>query len=856
MPIFSVPKSRRFKHAASRSIDWGNGATRNLVAAWKVESGASVVDSVRGVTLARTGTASIITGPNGARTRIDATGECFRIVTPTHLRIQPPLTLMIAGIQTGNPDNYATLGGCMADNADVSPYYSYAIYNHPNTYSFGCNNGSFVATISGVSTYTAGTSRWLAGTVSSSGGISLYVDSIASPTTNSLGGSISYSTNSSIGLGEAWAASARNPNFDHDYMYVWNRALSTFELDAIRRDPYQIFSPLRQSTVITFGGIGGVTAAYAATLGDLSFAGVAARTLPANATGTYAATLGNLTAALTASFTAAPNRTATYAATLGDTVFAGVASRTLPANATGTYAATLGDTTFAGVAARTLPANASATYAATLGDLTFAGVSSVGGAGSATATYTATLGSLALDAVANRSIPGIGFEPVGVSVAVRPKGSRYRFPAQTRVNINSANPLARHVQWLAAPGISRIEATKGRTGFLTTSASASWAADGKYGLCLDSTSQSNGGAYWLSPQLSLGTSYTLGMLCKLDTLSSVGQQKIICVPYRNDSSWSSPFAGLGWYAVATTGAWGHEYSTTTPTRISQEGGSGYFDTEWHYYVMVRNGANLTFYRDGSQHSTGTLGTNSAPDLSNGAGAHFGQRSYLNNGEGMDGKMAIGWIMDRALTASEIDYMYEDPWSLIVSRKNWAPVIASGQALPVTYSATLGNTTLAGVSSVGAAGSAAATYTATLGNTVFAGVAARTLPASAAGTYAATLGNTTLAGVASTGAAGSATATYAATLGSLVFAGTATFTAAPARSATYAATLGNTVFAGVASRALPPNRTATFAATLGSVVFAGVVFDSSSLGPPYTLRPSGTVITLSPSGTRMEIRPSG
>jgi hypothetical protein len=30
----------------------------------------------------------------------------------------------------------------------------------------------------------------------------------------------------------------------------------------------------------------------------------------------------------------------------------------------------------------------------------------------------------------------------------------------------------------------------------------------------------------------------------------------------------------------------------------------------------------------------------------------------------------------------------------------------------------------------------------------------------------------------------------------------------------------------------------------------------TIGPSYTLRPSGTVITLSPSGTRMEIRPSG
>jgi hypothetical protein len=775
VPIFSVPKSRRFKHAASRSIDWGNGLTRNLVAAWKVEAGASVVDSVRGVTLARTGDASIITGPNGARARINATGACFRVVAPTHLRLQPPITFIFSGRQTADSAGFASYFGCLYSNADTSPYLCYIVFRHGSGYALGTNTGGGLTEVTtGISTSTV-TDRWFWASIQSNSQ-SLHVDQTrsASGSATATITSIGYDTNASFGFGEAWASSSRNCNFDHDYGYVWNRTLSVQEAESIRQNPYQIFSPLRQSTVITFGGTSGVTAAYAATLGDLSFAGVAARTLPANTTGTYAATLGNLTAALTASFTAAPNRTATYAATLGDTTFAGVASRTLPASAAGTYAATLGDTTFAGVAARTLPANASATYAATLGDTTFAGVASVGGAGSATATYTATLGDLALDAVANRSIPGIGFEPVGVSVAVRPKGSRYRFPAQTRVNINSANPLARHVQWLAAPGISRIEATKGRTGFLVSSTSSSWSADGKYGLCLDSNSQSDGGAYWLSPQLSLGTSYTMGILCKLDTIiTSAGQQRIIIVPYRNDATWTTPFAALGWYAKHSTGEWGHEYATSGAARVQQEGGAGYFDTEWRYYVMVRSGANLTYYRDGSQHSTGTLGTDVAPDLSSGAAMHIGQRNFQNQGAAMDAKIAIAWIMDRALTASEIDYMYEDPWSLIVSRKNWAPVIASGQALPVTYSATLGNTTLAGV--------------------------------------------------ASTGAAGSATATYAATLGSLVFAGTATFTAAPARSATYAATLGNTVFAGVASRALPGNVTATFAATLGSVVFAGVAF---------------------------------
>jgi hypothetical protein len=765
MPAIRVRREIRWPASVGR-IDWSNGITRNLLSFVTMSQVAGYPYGLVSGLRANSGTMALVSTPGGPAQAVanDNTKVIQLPNQPWMDTLAAPLTILAyARHSQANVGGYQGIMGVIGSNARVFM----GIGPSRDLY-FSTNNGSdaFSSLIIPASATRMST---IAMTYNGSQA-GFFLDG---QTQNVSYTTTSTSTSNTLRIG----GNGGSNNFPGDVatIAIWSRVLTTEELMRLQNDPWLFHTTVSPNTTVFIpDGAGAVTAAYAATLGSLSFSGVAARTLPANTTGTYAATLGSLTAALTASFTAAPNRTATYAATLGDTVFAGVAARTLPASAAGTYAATLGDTTFAGVAARTLPANASATYAATLGDTTFAGVSSVGGAGSATADYAATLGSLALDAVANRSIPGIGFEPVGVAVAVRPKGSRYRFPAQTRVNINSANPLARHVQWLAAPGISRIEATKGRTGFLTTAGSASWAADGKYGLCLDSTSQSNGGAYWLSPQLSLGTSYTMGMLCKLDTLSAVGQQKIICVPYRNDSSWSSPFAGLGWYAVATTGAWGHEYSTTTPTRVSLEGGSGYFDTDWHYYVMVRSGANLTFYRDGSQHSTGVLGTNSAPDLSNGAGVHFGQRSYLNNGEGMDGKMAIGWIMDRALTSSEIDYMFEDPWALVVSRRNWAPIIASGQALPVTYSATLGNTTLAGVASVGASGSA--------------------------------------------------TATYAATLGSLVFAGTATFTAAPARSATYAATLGNTVFAGVASRALPGNVTATFAATLGSVVFAGVAGD--------------------------------
>jgi hypothetical protein len=767
VPIFPVSKSRRFKHAASRSIDWGNGITNGLAAAWKVENGASVIDSVRGVVLARTGSASVVTGPNGARSRVDATGACFRAVTPTHLRIQPPLTLIVSGRQVAAPATNAVIGGCTADDADNSPYVAWGFNNSASNYGFPSNNGSFAFMDSGFSVLDLG-ERWLAGTIAG-GTRSLYVDSAATPVaTGTLSGTISYSTNSSIGLGEAWASAGRNSNFDHDYMYVWNRALSAQELDSIRTNPYQIFIPLRRSTVITFGGTSGVTATYAATLGDTTFSGVAARTLPASAAGTYAATLGSLTASLTASFTAAPSRSGAYAATLGNLVTAATASFTAAPSRAGTYAATIGGTTLVAVASFTAAGSVAGTYSATLGNLTTAATASFTAAPSRSGAYAATLGDASLSASASTSSPG-------VTTLMVPIGRRNRRTDQGPPAVNSWHPLARHLQWIAAPGVSRIEATKGRNGLLLTS--GVWAVDGDYGLALDSTSQTNGGAYWTSPQLSLGTSYTIGVLAKLDTLTAgAGQQKLLCIPYRNDATWTSPFAGLGFYAIATTGAWGAEYAQNSTTAVSRTGGSGFFDTSWHLYVAVRSGSNLTLYRDGVQHSTGTFGTNAAPDLVNGAAVHLGQRNFQNNGEGLDGKVALGFIMDKALTEFDVSMLADAPMDLLRSRRTLMPVVSGG--VSGSFSATLGDTVNAATATFTAAPNRAATYAATLGDLTLTAVAARTVP--------------------------------------------------PSRTATYAATLGNTVFAGVAARTLPGNVTATFAATLGSVVFAGVAVDSSSI----------------------------
>jgi hypothetical protein len=255
-----IKRDPRTKPPVGAVIDWSDPITDRLVAAFPLsEGGGDVSDAVSGLMLARTGSVSWTSGVRGTRTRVDATGECFRAVTPTRLRLQYPLTLMLAGWQTGSPDSFATFGGVTADDADNAPYTGYTIYSHTTSFAFGSNNGSFSPTISGVFTGTPNTSRWLAGTISASGAISLYIDSTASPTTNTISGTISYATNSSVGVGEPWAASGRNSNFDCDYMYVWSRALSVPELDRVRNEPYPFFDSMTGVTTmfLSAGGGGG-----------------------------------------------------------------------------------------------------------------------------------------------------------------------------------------------------------------------------------------------------------------------------------------------------------------------------------------------------------------------------------------------------------------------------------------------------------------------------------------------------------------------------------------------------------------------------------------------------------------------
>lgn len=241
--------------------------------------------------------------------------------------------------------------------------------------------------------------------------------------------------------------------------------------------------------------------------------------------------------------------------------------------------------------------------------------------------------------------------------------------------------LSRGLQWMAAPGAPVGRALRdfpvGNRGTLVNATTNAYGLYGPYGQAIDCNSQTSSGMWWNNPGITLGLSYTLTVCCKLDTLTSgSNQQKIISIPYRNDATWATPFAGVGFFQNAANGSsWNHEYAVNGSTQASVNGSpAGFFDASWRMYTIVRDGANVSGYRDGVLHSTATLGTNAVPDLANRGAVHLGQRNYQNNGEAADGQFAGGWIHGYAMTAAQVEEFHNRPWANL-SRIPWRETLA-------------------------------------------------------------------------------------------------------------------------------------------------------------------------------------
>jgi hypothetical protein len=220
-------------------------------------------------------------------------------------------------------------------------------------------------------------------------------------------------------------------------------------------------------------------------------------------------------------------------------------------------------------------------------------------------------------------------------------------------------------------------------GTLNTS-SESWRGGGLAGRCL-SVGGAAGGAYWpQTPALAtIGTEATI--LALVEPTSAAANAGLWVVPYRNETTWTSPYvalqfsydaAGHGQFAVSDSGAF--EYFCPSASGFPAAG-----DGTPALLGVTRRGASVTFYKNGAVHSTATLtspngGTNAAgavPYFGNGQDVNVMQESHLlTSNVALTGRLHVAYVWKRALAEAEMLALQEDAHRLV--RRVPARVVAT------------------------------------------------------------------------------------------------------------------------------------------------------------------------------------
>ena len=146
---------------------------------------------------------------------------------------------------------------------------------------------------------------------------------------------------------------------------------------------------------------------------------------------------------------------------------------------------------------------------------------------------------------------------------------------------------------------------------------------------------------------------------------------LVCVPHKNDATWTDPFFAFAFHHHNTTtnGRFTFYVSGASAVGAATTGGGYYLtDGKVHSYTVTRRGNTVRFYRDGSFYEETTTGGGSTEgpiDLSYGAPVHYGTRQYLNDGERVTGSYKNVAIWNRVLSDTEIYDYDRDPYQFLV-----------------------------------------------------------------------------------------------------------------------------------------------------------------------------------------------
>jgi hypothetical protein len=240
--------------------------------------------------------------------------------------------------------------------------------------------------------------------------------------------------------------------------------------------------------------------------------------------------------------------------------------------------------------------------------------------------------------------------------------------------LQRAHPLADRIGFFAVPGLgSQVDLVSGTLG---TVVAGSLNVPTAVGEAYQSTAVSGQGIYWPFPRAleGLGNRYTMMWYGSVGTSGTGQYRKVICLPYRQDSSWSDPFIALdfGTAESSTNPNMGHSPSSGT-YQYNTASGSGYWqEGTLNCYVASRDGPNVEFYRNGVLYHTWTgAGTDSPNFNATGGGArptvNVANRNWQASGEGMFGITLAAGIWARSMPGDEVRRLTSDPFALARTR---------------------------------------------------------------------------------------------------------------------------------------------------------------------------------------------
>ena len=177
--------------------------------------------------------------------------------------------------------------------------------------------------------------------------------------------------------------------------------------------------------------------------------------------------------------------------------------------------------------------------------------------------------------------------------------------------------------------------------------------------CLESTSLTDGGAYWASSaQLrTITTQRTLAFHGRIDSFGAWAS--LISVPYL-DGTWNRPWMSTSLRRNSTLTSVNAHY-THGGTAISYNSSTNVFSTGEHWFVVTLDGAaeEGKFYLDGAL--VNTVSIEGAPvDWSTNQPVSVFNKSNSVPGEGTIGRCYTAAIWNRILSAAEILSLYQSP----------------------------------------------------------------------------------------------------------------------------------------------------------------------------------------------------